>query len=543
MSETDNGTNESLFRLGERRCVLVLILLFIAISISIAIIPYDPSVDLADATTNDIWIEYYSKGVYHIPYSEWESGQTQSVVVNYSGQYVVVNEKGPGHIVMMLPFHVLGVEFLFEPLMVGFAVLSTYMLGKRLVNWRVGFIASALVLCNATVLVMWYRYYWTDASTMHLLILSVWLLVESNYWLNGRSLDPRNKSCSSSKQRLAAIMLGVLSGLSFGMSVATRYATALVIFALLCYILTFYLVRSWPDIRSGRILVAIRTTSRMWILLVTFLLGLMVVLIPLTQYNSEYFGGPFNSGYDETLLSQFIEDNETLTDRDTSESWASGTDSMVSTAFGNLMVLAPVLISRMPGLILFPVALWLVRRKLILWFMPLWIAITLFTYLSISWVDMYATMPAGNLHEPRYWMPAVPPVAIMAGMALDKMVPWLVKRLHQSSGRDREPLLFCRRNLTAAIVVILMLWGMVPAAIYLSNVGPDGALSPVSQGPPNPHPLPQLSVIAQLQLIRDEVVLCPFSISLLQNHAIWHDLPILFSVIGDFHLESSIIAR
>ncbi|MFO7619529.1 MAG: hypothetical protein R6W91_07770, partial [Thermoplasmata archaeon] len=141
----------------ERNAVLAIVILFTVLTIWIASVPYDPSVDKADATTNDIWIEYYGQGTYHIPYDEWDHPPTQSVVVEYRGEYVVVNEKGPGHVMAMLPFRAIGAEFLFGPFMAGLAVLGTYMLGKRLLGWHLGFMASLLVMVNLTVIVMWHR--------------------------------------------------------------------------------------------------------------------------------------------------------------------------------------------------------------------------------------------------------------------------------------------------------------------------------------------------------------------------------------------------
>ena len=172
----------------EKNCLMILASLFIIISIAVTIVPYDPSIDLADATTNDIWVQQYANGVHHIRYDDWTYGNTQSVLVVYQDEIVVVNEKGPGHVVMMLPFYMAGIGGLFSIIMMGLAVFSTYMLGKRLFGWQVGFIASLAVLFNLIVIVMWHRYYWTDASTMHLLVLSFWLLVEANYQYNGGSL-------------------------------------------------------------------------------------------------------------------------------------------------------------------------------------------------------------------------------------------------------------------------------------------------------------------------------------------------------------------
>ena len=192
--------------MNERNVIYLIIILFIIITLWIVLVPYEPMKwDKADATTNRIWVDNYAKGIYEIPFEDWNYKPTQSVVVEHDGEFVVVNEKGPGHVIMLLPFHFLRLEFLFGPFMAGLAVMATYLLGRRLVNWRVGAIASVLVMTNITVLVMWYRYLWTDASTMHMLIFSMWLLVEANHQINKKvpELDPDKEKNSKKKSSIS----------------------------------------------------------------------------------------------------------------------------------------------------------------------------------------------------------------------------------------------------------------------------------------------------------------------------------------------------
>jgi hypothetical protein len=486
----DSGMARRLsLKLTEKNCLFLLLALFILLSILIASILYLPEKDLADATTNDIWIEYYSKGIYSVPYSEWtHTTMTQSAVVVYNGVYTVVNEKGPGHVMMMVPFHVLGIESLFGPVMMAFAVFSTYMLGKRLLGWRVGFLAAVLVLTNVTVLALWYRYYWTDASTMHTLVLSAWLLVEANYWFNGKSLDVNRGQSATNKQRILAVGLAVLSGLSFGASVSTRYATALIMAAILFYLAAFYLVRSWPHLKERHFLNALKGTSGFWVLLAVFLLGLMLVLVPLMEYNTEYFGGPFRSGYDAMPLMDF-DSARGLVPRNTSSVWYSEILSSLSTALVNFVLVLPVLMLRIPALLFLPVGIWVLRKRpLLLTFLLLWTIINLVTYMSLGWMDRYANLPriAGVMHEPRYFMPSLPPMAIIAGVGIMGFARWAVQKTAGGGiGPDTKKV---RKALAAcAVVGILALAGLVPAANYFATLQYGGALQPGPGGPPPPQ--------------------------------------------------------
>lgn len=463
-----NWLSTVLNRLNEKNCVTLLALTFIVLAALIATVPYDPSADLADATTNDIWIEHYSEGIYHIPWSEWTNNHTQSVVVEYQGEYVVVNEKGPGHVMAMVPFRAIGAEWLFAYTMAGLAVLGTFMLGKRLFSWPVGFIAAMLVMFNLTVVVMWHRYYWTDASTMHFLIFSVWLFVEGIYRYNGGSLVTLGEVQASWKERALGLGLGLLAGFFFGMSVSTRYPTALLIVIFPIFILGFYITKIWPDLRKKDILPAIKRSMPAILHLGVFAIGLLIVLVPLMQYNTAYFGGPFNSGYDATLVIKFDPDIG-IEARNTSTVWTGDFFSYTSIAVGNLFKLAPMFLSRMPALIFLPIGLYCLRKKKVeMAMLCAWIGINFYTYLSLDWVDMYARtdlMP----WEPRYWMPSLPAIAIVAGLGIYRLSGWLATRVARKQDFREIDTRGFKVIFSGAIAGALILCSAVPAIGYLQN--------------------------------------------------------------------------
>jgi hypothetical protein len=471
--------------LTKRNCHLAFAVFFVVLAVGIALVPYNPmQSDLADATANYVWTGYYSKGVNHVSWEQWSTDwgdlRTQVVVVEHGGEFVVVNEKGPGLAIMLVPFRLAGIEFLFGPMMMAFAALGTYLLGRRIAGWKVGLAASAIVVANVTVLVMWQRYYWTDAATMHLLVLALALFVEAFYLLNGRTLDPREGGSRPSRgDLLLGLGLGTLAGLSFGAAISTRYAVALTGIGLNGFLLVFYLIKLWPDLRKADIRRAL-SRSKGLVTALVFLLGLAVVLVPLTQYNSEYFGGPFKSGYDATLIFKFNNSTQELEPRNTSTVWSSDLGGMVSTAFGNFFKLLPTLISRMPAMLLAPIGIWLLRKKGI-WLALLlpWIIVGLGTYLALEWVDMYARLPAENVWEPRYFMPVLPAIAILGAVALGRL-----SEMQFGARVERDEAVDVSGKLVAlAIVGAIMLWGLAPAVGNIAQIG-DGQRTPGGgQGP------------------------------------------------------------
>jgi len=477
-------TNKKL--LNKRNCHIAFAVFFVVLAVGIALVPYKPmSMDLADATANYVWTGYYSKGAYHVSWEQWTADwgnlRTQVVVVMHDGHYVVVNEKGPGLAMMLVPFRLTGTEFLFGPMLMAFAVLGTYLLGRRIAGWKAGLMASGIVTANVTVLAMWHRYYWTDAATMHLAVLGFALFVESFYLLNGRTLDPREGGSRPSRRDiLLGLGLGTLAGLSFGAAISTRYAVALTGIGLIGFLLFFYLIKLWPDIKKFDLRRAIEK-SRGLIVVLVFLLGLAVVIVPLTQYNTEYFSGPFKSGYDATLLFKFNNSTGVLEPRNTSAAWSSDVAGMMSTAFGNFFKLLPTLISRMPALLLAPFGIWLLRKKAS-WLALLlpWIIVGLGTYLALGWVDMYANLPAENVWEPRYFMPVLPAIAILGGVSLSRL-----SEMQFAARVERDEALPVSGKLLAmAVVGAIMLWGLAPAVGNFARIT-DGYQTPGGgQGPP-----------------------------------------------------------
>ena len=463
----------------KKNCFIFILVLFLIFSLIIAFIPYDPEHDLADATTNAIWIEYYEQGIYHVPYDEWDYEPTQSVVVEYENDFVVVNEKGPGHVMLLLPFHILGIEFIFGPLMVAIAIFSIYILGKRLHSWKIGFLASVFFLVNSLVLVMWHRYYWTDASTVHMLLFSIWLLVESVYWFNGKSLDPERELEVNLKQRFVGIVLCFFSGLAFGVSVSTRYPTGLILIALGLFILLFYLMKVLPDLKKRKIGIAFRKSVGMWIFIGLLLLGLMVVLIPLMDYNSTYFGSPFSSGYDATsLLDAHAEGFDPfagtdgpsevgLNPRNTSTRWFGNFLSFdrISKSITNFFLLLPMFLFRMPYLIFVPFGFWYFRKKPAAFLLFLPIVINFYTYLSVLAVDLYSVHPEA-VWEPRYLMPAVAGSALLGSIGIYAIAKWIIENKKIFSNKSRIDRIAIAKNFVKIVVSIVLVIAVISAFIY-----------------------------------------------------------------------------
>jgi len=146
-----------------------------------------------------------------------------------------------------------------------------------------------------------------------------------------------------------------------------------------------------------------------------------------------------------------------------------------------------MLVMRVPELLIVPVGIWVLRKKpMIITFLLLWIVINLATYFSLGWTDMYANLPPGVLHEPRYFMPSLPPIAIIAGAGIMGFARWTVQKT-SAKGIGPETKKVRKAFVACAVVGILALGGLVPAANYFATMEYGGALQPRPGGPPPPQ--------------------------------------------------------
>jgi hypothetical protein len=468
--------------LSERNFLIGLLILFIIMTVWVASVPYDPiKGDIADASTNAIWSEYYKEGKFAVTYDQWKADNrsiTQSSVVEMDGKVYIVNEKGPAHAVFTM---VLGKAT--GTVFAAVATIATYMLGRRIFNWKVGALASLFVLTDLSIIVMWYKDYWVDASTVHLLILSMWLFVESGLKMKAYFEKKQTKALQLS------VVLGIGAGIAFGASIATRYTVAIVIVPAIVYIFVTFGKPLVHWIKHKDLKGLGGTIGHMVAYLLPFLLGLMIVLIPLMNYNNTYFGGPFKSGYDAASLVEFSRDPaQKVTARNQSDYLATDPLGKVELVFHNTQALALVMLERMMFLIFVPVAIWKLWKRPIFWLLILWGLVIMIGFYSMSWVDRYATI--NPPWEPRYQMPAIPAFALLGAQGLYTISKGVDKLVHGPKGGFAGPVF--------AIVVcgILVFMNVAPVEQYFHEAR-DGNYNgmPKNNGPGGPGGNGQVPII------------------------------------------------
>jgi 4-amino-4-deoxy-L-arabinose transferase-like glycosyltransferase len=478
-------------RLTERNVLICLLIFFICLTIWIVTVPYEPLNDKADATANLIWKDYYKDGRYAVPYDEWQQEghpNSQSSVVEIDGEPLVVNEKGPGHAIFCM---VLGKAT--GTFFAGLMVISTYMLGRRVFNWRVGAMASVIIMTNLVVMVMWHRYLWVDSSTMPLCVLGMWLFVESGLRIK-KYIETRG--AERNKDLMMAFLFGLGGGVSFGAAVSTRYTVGIMVIAPVIYVLALFIKAIIQRLKKRDIKGAIKNLGRALFMLLPFLIGLFIILVPLMNYNNTYFGGPFRSGYDATTIQDYQKSGD-LEPRNQTDYLKSNWGDKLKTIGSNAVTLFPVMVQRILALIMVPYAVWKLRKRPILYLLLPWMLLIFIAFFSLTWVGMYANL-VNVYHEPRYAMPAYPAIALMAAYSIDSIC--IKGPGHRKGGPGTREAAFA-----IAMVAMLVLPGMVQAHTHFSDLR-DGF---GKERPPNQPAKPDDTVILTI----DELYKDPFRVN------------------------------
>jgi hypothetical protein len=380
-------------------------------------------------------------------------------VVPHGDGYVVVNHWAPGYSIILGILDKAHLADFTGVLMMGMALVATYMLARRLFGWKVAMVSGMLLLtCGVALLLIW-TVGMADYASMAFALAGIWLLTGAFFRKRAWYLN---------------IPLGFFGGAAFGASVWIRYSTASLLLAVAFLILAMSF-KDWRELRArGKI--ALPIVKRFIARTVPFAAGLALLLLPLALYNSTYFGGPFGASHNYG--------GQISIDSSAGNISASVVTGSVYTNFdpiGSIPTMAVRLhwlFTVMPFLLLLPAALYIGWRRLPILFLFAWVLSNLLLYMFIPWVASWWEA-ARALEDTRYFLPAMPPAAMLGGLAITQclMVPQ-------------------RRRALGVIVLAFF----VVAGFAIAQVGIDAQLERLTNqpgggigpsGPPNPPPTPE----------------------------------------------------
>ncbi len=322
-------------------------------------------------------------------------------------EYHYVNHWPPGPSLVLMPLITLGLEGLFGTLMAAMTCIATYGLGRRWWGWRTAALATVFTYLNGVILILQFGQWMGDLAAVAFALPGFWLVVEATH-LSKKETDFR-------LQKVMA--LTILGGFLIGIGVTMRYTTVLVSGSPYLYIGWYNLpdgnikefssrlktALSWPRVKEPLMQAG------------TLTLGLLLVGIPLANYNDTYFGGPLNSGYQSKNVLEVNDEGDNIT-VETHEAAGTMWDGYVNLGeqeVENLEQISRFVVAFFPTLLLIPPGIWASRRtapaNVALLY---WLGAITAIYLTQGWVlnNTYTDI--------RYYLPLAPPLGLLAARSV-----------------------------------------------------------------------------------------------------------------------------
>jgi len=390
-------------------------------------------------------------------------------VVPQGDGYVVVNHWAPGYSIILGILDRAHLADFTGVLMMAMALVATYMLAHRLFGWKVAMFSGILQLtCGVALLLIW-TVGMADYASMAFALVGIWLLIEA--------ILPK-------RPWYLSIPLGFFGGAAFGVSVWIRYSTASLLLAVLFLILAISF-KDWKELRvKGKI--ALPLAKRFIARTVPFAAGLALLLVPLAIYNSTYFGGPFGASHNYGGQISIDSSGGNVSASVVTGSVYSNFDPMGS--IPTMAVRLHWLFTVMPFLLLLPAALYIGWRRLPVLFLFAWVLSNLLLYMFIPWVASWWEA-ARAMEDTRYFLPAMPPAAILGGLAITQCL--LVPRR--------------RRALGVIILAFFVIAGFAVAQVAIDaqveRLANQPGGGPGPSGPPNPTPEQNYTDLTVRQLL------------------------------------------
>lgn len=387
-----------------------------------------------------------------------------SGVALVNGEYHYINHWPPGPSVAISWLIHIGMEDLFGTIIVGLLCLGTWGVARRTFGWQTAALATFLSLTCGITLQLYFGQWMGDLSSTAFVVFGLWLFLlardrykslwhfrapgerddgiaedrnandnENGYRRHRRSGAPRipeedtKLPLPKRSGHWLPVGLSITAGIFFGVGVTMRYSTIVACF--MPYILFIGLLAkgSWSRRektgsakRPGNVefvlfikrLLTRDNLMRGLIIVVPLTLGMAAIGLILMDYNSTYFGGPFNSGYQTqnimAVITTDVSGNRSLTDQEPPNSffesyfvWGEDDRENAPYVFRYIAIFIPFSFAVLP-------ALWFRRKEPLTCALLCWIVLTLVIYLSQGWVLKR------TVEDIRYYAPLIPPASILS---------------------------------------------------------------------------------------------------------------------------------
>jgi len=363
-----------------------------------------------------------------------------ATIVMVDGKPRVVSHWPPGYSFLLAGMIALRIVDATALIMMAIGSVSIYFLVRRLLDPMSAFFATCVYMTAGIAIAIVWTSGMADYASLTFACAGTTAFVESVY---AHHLKKRGKW----------LALGVASGLLFAFAVWTRYSTATMLAAPLAFLIFLLIVdmkehpkgdgsseASLARWRKFGNVMKLRTFQSL-----PFVLGLVLLLVPLFMYNMHYFNGPFNSGY--SYGSQMVvtsSDGGTNASVQENNYFSNFNPAIAMDTVDERLKLLPLI---MAPVLAVPVMLVARRRDLLVWFGFVAFGANFFLYLFVPWVAAWGDLTR-SLEDMRYFLPALVGAAMLCGLGLSTLYGG-------------------KKSAALAVLLILMLAGFASAGVMI----------------------------------------------------------------------------
>ena len=334
----------------------------------------------------------------------------------HNGELVWANHWAPGPSLAIALLLLVGLESLYGILVLLSLVIPLHYVAERMIGRGSGRIVSSLTILTGGVAMLVHGQWMGDLSTVSLLCAGLALALVT--------LDKQRSEGTQSEGSLTSPttwLIGLSAGLLLGGAVWMRYSSVIV---LPCLLLTLFALerKSEANEEQHRSWISVLKAKRTWAVATPVIIGALILGVALGAYNSEWYGGPFNSGYQSNQLLAF-EDDGNVSAAEPSESflgqYLGHMDRDPITYLGAFLLVSLVHLPTIFAPLVAFLAVGpreskkrLVKRPGVLLLSATWFICILATYSTQLWVLN------NTITDIRYYLPLLPPAALLSAAIL-----------------------------------------------------------------------------------------------------------------------------
>ncbi|MEM3341617.1 MAG: hypothetical protein QW728_02890, partial [Thermoplasmata archaeon] len=324
-------------------------------------------------------------------------------VAEVEGDYMLVPHWAPGYPALLALLSFVSLDGIATLLMLWLSTGCIYLISRRRWGFIAGSFSASVWMFTPLVLSMVYSRYMADFPTTAFATFGLFFL---------------DRATSTDRTFLRRSIELVVAGLLFGLAVTMRYSTVVVL-ACPAFIMSRWIISCF--FKKRKFAFDSRALKEVLTLTVCFCIGALLIGIPLMIYNNTYYGGPLRAGYQlpqSVIVGSPTNSQSNSAETEDNQDFFTSRFNIDSSVFKSIPRKVSFLFFMCPVLFLGAMAFFR-KRDYFTISLAVWSLSIIIIYFSQSWACQWSSDDARSLEDVRYFLPAVPPMAIVSGSILN----------------------------------------------------------------------------------------------------------------------------